>query len=156
MLLSRLVRKGQESPSHDLIERLSRIPSAERQQILIEHLQNETKQVMHLNQDPEPDHGFFELGMDSLMAVELGNRIQSQIGDDYRLSSTVVFDYPTISKLAEHICAMILNDETARVADSTVEEQKGVAESLREGIEGLSDDELGSVLEEKLKEILDD
>ncbi|MFI4954338.1 MAG: beta-ketoacyl synthase N-terminal-like domain-containing protein, partial [Gammaproteobacteria bacterium] len=48
------------------------------------------------------EKGFFELGMDSLMAAELGQRIQ-KIFLDIKFDSTVAFDYPTIVKVSEYI-----------------------------------------------------
>lgn len=45
--------------------------------------------------------GFFELGMDSLTALELKNRLQNQL--QLSLPSTLLFDYPSIAKLADYL-----------------------------------------------------
>ena len=37
------------------------------------------------------------------MAVELRNRLYSQFGGAFTISATAVFDYPTISALAEYL-----------------------------------------------------
>ena len=51
----------------------------------------------------DPQQGFFRMGMDSLMAVELKNRLTAALG--VALSSTVAFDHPNIRSLAGHLAA---------------------------------------------------
>ncbi len=46
---------------------------------------------------PEAARGFFEMGMDSLMAIEIKNRLQAELGVPLR--ATVVFNYPNITAL---------------------------------------------------------
>ncbi|MFI0424549.1 type I polyketide synthase [Spongiactinospora sp. 9N601] len=52
------------------------------------------------------DRGFLDMGMDSVMAVELRNRLDAVTG--LRLSSTAIFDHPTPKALADHVLAGLL------------------------------------------------
>jgi myxalamid-type polyketide synthase MxaB len=47
----------------------------------------------------------FDLGLDSLMAVELKNRLESSLQTS--LSSTLLFDYPTLETLVEYLADVI-------------------------------------------------
>jgi polyketide synthase 12 len=60
------------------------------------------------------DRPFKDLGIDSLTAVELRNRLSSETG--VRLATTVVFQYPSPVELAEHL-ATLLEPAAASGAD---------------------------------------
>jgi thioester reductase-like protein len=53
--------------------------SGDRHSVLVTHLQQEVATVLKLPQLPDPEQGLFDLGMDSLMAVELVNLLRSQL-----------------------------------------------------------------------------
>jgi acyl transferase domain-containing protein/NAD(P)-dependent dehydrogenase (short-subunit alcohol dehydrogenase family)/acyl carrier protein len=50
-----------------------------------------------------PEQGFFTLGMTSLMAMELRNRLQQRFGEGIRLPAALLFEYPTINALSRHV-----------------------------------------------------
>ena len=88
-------------------QRLQQSPTEKRRPMVIRHLQEQVAQVLRLNSLPEPSAGFSSLGMDSLMAVELRNRLQRQLGNQLTLSSTLLFDQPSIIKLAEYLAVQL-------------------------------------------------
>lgn len=88
----------------DLIARFRGRPKAERENLLVSFLQQELKAVLRLPNVPEPTVGFFDLGMDSLMAVEFRNRINRAVAGEYVAPNTMVFDYPDIASLARNLC----------------------------------------------------
>ncbi|MCY3736787.1 MAG: SDR family NAD(P)-dependent oxidoreductase, partial [Gemmatimonadaceae bacterium] len=88
--------------SEDLLSSLPEAAEA-REELLVSFLQGELQAVLRLSATPEPTVGFFDLGMDSLMAVELRNRLNRAFADQYVVPNTVVFDYPDIASLARHL-----------------------------------------------------
>ena len=87
----------------DLLAQLRGAPAVGNDEILATFLQQEVQAVLRLASPPAPDVGFFDLGMDSLMAVELRNRLNRAFAGQYTASNTLVFDYPDISALAGHL-----------------------------------------------------
>ncbi len=93
----------QSAPASSLLAELREAPAAERQNLLASFIQQELKAVMRLASPPSPTTSFFDLGMDSLMAVELRNRINRAFAGEQTASNTVVFDYPTAAGLAGYL-----------------------------------------------------
>ena len=105
-LLEELIEPGGESAAEeagDLPRRLRELPPAEREGALIRFVQEELVSVLRLRAAPAADAGFFELGMDSLMAVELRNRLNRALGGAVVLSNTAVLDHPDVARLGAHL-----------------------------------------------------
>jgi NADPH:quinone reductase-like Zn-dependent oxidoreductase len=86
---------------------LRELPEPERAAVLVRHLQGELRQVLGLSGPPDPQARFFEIGMDSLTAVELRNRLQRQLGPGHPLANTLAFDFPTPARLADHLAGLM-------------------------------------------------
>ena len=108
-----------DSPAsaEDLLSRLQEAP-ASREELLVSFLQQEVQAVLRLPTAPEPTVGFFDLGMDSLMAVELRNRLNRAFAEEYVVPNTVVFDYPDIASLARHLVGELGEVGSAPVAQA--------------------------------------
>ena len=80
-------------------------PVAVRDALLRERLRALAARVLGLDSPAtlDPDRPLQELGLDSLMAVELRNVMKAALGLDKAPSATVVFDYPTVNALAEYV-----------------------------------------------------
>jgi acyl transferase domain-containing protein len=87
----------------ELLRQLHEVPESQRASFLTEFLQREVQQFLRLAQPPAASSRFLDLGTDSLMAVELRNRLYGQFGGAFTISATAVFDYPTIGLLAEYL-----------------------------------------------------
>ena len=55
--------------------------------------------------------GFFDLGLDSFSVMQLLMLVQGDLGDDYELSPTVIFDYPSIERLTNHIENLLFGEK---------------------------------------------
>ena len=135
-LLSTISEDEADSPAlaDDLMSRLAETPTAEREALLVSFLQQELQAVLRLPTAPEPTVGFFDLGMDSLMAVELRNRLNRAFADEYVVPNTVVFDYPDIARLANHLIEELGEVSTAPAPPPQVQpEPEPQTEVQREG-----------------------
>jgi phthiocerol/phenolphthiocerol synthesis type-I polyketide synthase B len=79
--------------------------------------------------------GFFQLGMDSLMSVTLQRDLSETLGEE--LSPAVVFDYPTVERLADHLTTVLPELAEANREDA-------------DGYEYLTEDELLQELSQRL------
>ena len=97
------VERAPEDSPDDLLSRLRNAPAAERTELLAGFVRGELKAVLRLPSPPPATARFFDLGMDSLMAVELRNRLNRAFAGAYVASNTIMFDYPDITGLAEFL-----------------------------------------------------
>jgi acyl carrier protein len=94
---------GEVTGDSELLRQLQEIPVAQRAGFVTEFLQREVQNFLRLAQPPAASSRFLDLGTDSLMAIELRNRLHSQFGGAFTINATAVFDYPTIGSLAEYL-----------------------------------------------------
>jgi NADP-dependent 3-hydroxy acid dehydrogenase YdfG/NRPS condensation-like uncharacterized protein/aryl carrier-like protein len=88
----------------------------ERRALLERHLRAEIARVLRLPATTSigKDDHLFQMGLDSLMAVELKNRVQAALGCTLR--STLLFDHPTLSALTSHLDKLTDNNQTEPMA----------------------------------------
>jgi len=91
----------------ELLRQLHEVPDSQRRSFLTEFLQREVQEFLRLAQPPSATSRFLDLGTDSLMAVELRNRLFGQFGGTFTISPTAVFDYPTIGSLAQYLAGQM-------------------------------------------------
>ncbi len=89
--------------SEDLLARLRQAPAAEHEALLGSFLRDQLQAVLRLPTPPAANVGFFDLGMDSLMAVEFRNRLNRAFSGEYTAPNTLVFDYPNVEALGGHL-----------------------------------------------------
>ncbi|MBE9169286.1 acyltransferase domain-containing protein [Pleurocapsales cyanobacterium LEGE 06147] len=130
-----------------LLQQIKETHPKERLAFLIAHIQREVATVLHFepSQLPEPNLGFFEMGMDSLIAVELKNRLETSLG--HSISSTVAFNYPNIQSLAEYLLSEVVGLDGMEKSDAASPDELN---GLVTKVENLSDAEAEALLVQKL------
>jgi acyl carrier protein len=128
-----------------LHSRLADIPASQKLEAVEAHITTQVAAVIGL--DPgkplDPQRPLNEIGLDSLMAVELRNRLTASLDLERGLPATLVFDYPTISAIAQYVLADVL-----QVAAATAETPVATRDDqdVLTAIEGLSDDAVERML----------
>ncbi|MGW2325162.1 type I polyketide synthase [Streptomyces sp. NPDC001700] len=109
------------SPADALRQRLAGISRAEQSLVVLEVVRTNAAAALGHPTTDEVGAGraFKELGFDSLIALELRNRLGVATGQ--KLPATLVFDYPTPAALAEFLCGQLVGDGGSAAAPGLAE-----------------------------------
>jgi acyl carrier protein len=98
-----------------------------------------------------------EMGLDSLMAVELRNLMKKELGLERPVAATIVFDYPTVTALAEYVGTTLFGWPAAAagraradVVDDGDQVDGGDAVDLLDRLENLSPLEVEQLLARRM------
>jgi acyl carrier protein len=124
-------------------------PAGQRCDLLVDVIQNAIAASSGVSRSQLPaaaspeEQRFFELGLDSLMAVEVRNDLASQLG--IALPATALFQYPTTLALANYLAALpCFGNVTASTAMPVNEKPD------KDEFEGASEEELLELLAQEL------
>jgi acyl transferase domain-containing protein/acyl carrier protein len=119
------------------------VPPQHRGDVLAEYIRAEVARIIGLDSSElDESRGLFEMGMDSLMAVELRHMLGNRLGRE--LPVTLTFNYPNVAALTQYLLGVQFPD----VARSAVDE----AEAVGQG-DSSDDDDLIRRLQQKLREV---
>jgi myxalamid-type polyketide synthase MxaB len=129
-----------------IITRLNNALPGEAKKILISYIRAKLAAILGINH-PEQIHlrkRLFDAGMDSLMAIELKNTLESDLGHSFR--NSLLFDYPTVEALVEYI-----NDQVIFPKTQEINEEKDISfdddiDSLLSEIDQMSDTDIENQL----------
>ena len=124
----------------DFIKILQATPPDQRERLLKKAIIQEIKKVLGQSQPIDENKGFFEMGMDSLMAMELKNKLQALV--ELTLPNTIAFDYPKIDKLVAYLISK-LNIHTGNfVADMETIDQMATDEVVHRDVDNMTEAEI--------------
>jgi acyl carrier protein len=127
-------------------EQLAQATAEQSVRLLLAYVQNAVAQALQMQELPAAQAGFNELGMDSLMTIDLRRRLEK--GLHMTLPATIAFEYPTVEALAGYLLSALAPapPEPAR-ADAA---QQDAAAAVDQAIADLSEAELDELLEQEL------
>ncbi|NEQ06321.1 MAG: SDR family NAD(P)-dependent oxidoreductase, partial [Moorea sp. SIO4E2] len=141
-----------ESLKCSLLQQLKTAVPSERREILVAHVRRQVAEVLGLNSSQQVDlkQGFFDLGMDSLMAVEFRNRLQKSLECD--LPSTLTFKYPDLAALIDYLTTEVFaNYFSVTLEDKEKKVQEETSSSSR--FQEMSEDEMAKLLAQKIEDL---
>jgi acyl carrier protein len=122
------------------LEALRQATPARRADLLLARVADEVAHVLGAGDGRtiDPEQPLNELGMDSLMSVELRNRLTSAFALARSLPATLVFDHPTVAALARHLLGLLFADDTPAPAPAAA----APATDAVQAIDELSDEQI--------------
>src|SRR5207244_902990 len=131
----------------DLVAVLGGLPRAERRALLAARVREHAARVLGLGSADrvEPDLPFGAMGLDSLMAVELRNRLRVELGR--ALPMTIAFDHPTVDALTDHLLEHVLD----LAPPGLVHGDAARSPSVLDAVEVLTDRQVEELLANRLR-----
>jgi len=125
----------------EILQALRELPENERRRYLMNFLSEKIVQTLKLDADfaLEPRQKLFDLGFDSIMAIEFKNRLERSLGRSF--SATLLFMHPTLEALTNYLLIETIGASTGGEAKPAVERADKV-----ESIEVLSEEQMVDLL----------
>jgi acyl transferase domain-containing protein len=136
----------------DSLRHLEDTSANDRRDIWLALVQEQVAGVLGLDQPTQlnPQQGLFDMGLNSLSAVELANRLGASLGRS--LPATLVFEYPTVEALTDYLATESRQWEpaTAPAPEQKRDGDAPPATNVAE-LEQLSEEEAEALLLKRLK-----
>jgi acyl transferase domain-containing protein/SAM-dependent methyltransferase len=125
---------------------------ADRHELLVDFVRGHLRRVLKLDPARTIDRNarLMDMGVDSLMAVELRNRLSSSLQLPRKLPATLIFDYPTAATIASMLDEILQPDQAAATHAETNTTQ---TEPATTDVSELSDAEVEALLLKKLDQL---
>jgi acyl transferase domain-containing protein/acyl carrier protein/2-polyprenyl-3-methyl-5-hydroxy-6-metoxy-1,4-benzoquinol methylase len=147
------IGRSMDETSSGWIEHLDSVAPEDRRELIAKLVAGETRRVLGLTvEEPiDPDRGLFDLGMDSLMSVQLKGRLEKSTGRV--LPSTLTFTYPTVNALTDFLLGQVLKISTPASVGIALRNEEKRAQPADEDLTDLTDDEIKTMLSAELSSL---
>ncbi|XTZ15513.1 SDR family NAD(P)-dependent oxidoreductase [Micromonospora echinospora] len=141
---------AEQAPTGGARERIEGAHPTERRQLLQEYVQCVAVTILGLPpaQPVNPQQPLRELGLDSLMAVELRNALGGFAGR--HLPSTLAFDHPTVTRLTDYLLRELFPEPTTPAPASDPPPTPDAPDDLVARVAALDDADVEALLAAKL------
>lgn len=117
---------GHRAPSNaapPIVHKLRDVHPAGRQQAIASLILEELQEIVGQQDLPSAEQRLAETDLDSLMIIELCDRLQRQVGDLFKVPATLVFDHPRIIDLASFLFEKLAmpNDSESSAIDAVLD-----------------------------------
>lgn len=146
------VKTVSTEPELSLSQQLSKTVPNKRSSVLLDHVRRQVAQVLTIHNPLriDPDQPLQTMGLDSLMAVELRNKLSQSFGKI--LPATLLFEFPTLNALTDYGASQFFQLEVQK--PEPVSQTPSTAAPLETStLDHLSDEELAVMLENKLRQL---
>jgi len=142
-------------PAKGKAEEWFAIPPAQRHEKLVALVQRQIAQMLRFDSLERIDRKrrLIDLGLDSLMTIELRNRLTRALHLDHPLISTLVYDYPTAEAMARYLEREVFGTPQESVEPLLKPGENGSMTARANELEQLDDEEVKLLLLKKLQSL---
>jgi acyl transferase domain-containing protein/NADPH:quinone reductase-like Zn-dependent oxidoreductase/SAM-dependent methyltransferase len=137
----------------DIRSRLADVPPHKQYDLLLSFVGEQILKVLGLDtlDDIDLHKPLHEMGLDSLMAVELRNLLSSGLQLERSLPATLAFDYPTLEALTGYLAKQVLTQVEAIEIPSNGGKRSDSVDDLLAALEDLPEDEIERLFTDQLR-----
>ncbi|MCP4380582.1 MAG: AMP-binding protein [Hyphomicrobiales bacterium] len=140
--------------AEQLRARLESLPASAAREVLLDAVTDAVRETLGFAGNfVIPAHqGLWDLGMDSIMAVQLSNRLQADLG--ISLSSTVVFNCPSLVTLVDYLAKEVIPAASEQSSDAIDARRVAGEEARLSEIQALSESQAEERLSATLSKLI--
>jgi acyl transferase domain-containing protein/acyl carrier protein len=138
-----------EEKNSSFVEELRSAPLEKQNELLTDYVRRSAAKILGFDtpQSLNVNQGFFKMGMDSLMTVQLRTQLESSL--HCSLPPTIAFEYPTIAQLVTYLLKNVVQTATSQPPKiDQMAESKTAEPELK--LDALSESELMKLLDSEL------